>query len=503
MKDDTEYAGLWSGTLGEIYRYAAPPEGTLYAGLLDKNQSLRNLTVYYLKAAQHVMLDPVSVLLMRLYQDAGKAGAKEHTFEICASPTFRISVEAQGLIDYFEATQGGAHKVHFTRLDFKTVRPAAQKTLAYKLKTAESIDIPKSKVKIPEYHYASFDLTADTDANKKVHRLYMAAAFSLIKGRVGLIGAAYGYNIGAILVSGEGRILSYGLNIAYRGYFLHAELMAIYDYFRRTGNVTLPSSCRIYTTLKPCKMCAAYIVGRLPERPASFKVFHGHYDRGGPAQNTELDRLNQSQNAQISVRIGADGSKPLRSFVATEYDADDKAAHRHWEDAAAELSRTVQYNHQTQQGIVMQLVSKAPAEFPKITNSLLRKGHKYGGGSGGNENVRKALVHILEFLEAAGVLATGTLTSLLGDEPFWTEQVWREIDALLAGGSESKKRDRDADVAGPSAPNNDPSAASSTTALDPDELELGRQLKRWAPAPPPPGPSNAWPGVPGQQGEFQ
>jgi tRNA(Arg) A34 adenosine deaminase TadA len=490
MKDDAAMAEVWRNTLGSIYRDTKLLEGQLFAGLIDKDGKLRGSTVYRLIAAQHVMLDPVSVLLMCLHQKV-KTEVKNFTFAICAPPGFPISVEAMGLIEFFEATQDGQHKVHFTRLLFSTVKPLLFRTVkpnppktTYRLEAAELIQIQTTNRRIPTLLNA-FDLTA-AQPNEKVHRLYMAAAFALVNHRFKLT-SANGYNIGAILVSGKGQILSYGLNISNEQFFVHAELMAIYQYFRGTGKVTLPPDCRLYTTLKPCKMCAAYIVGRLPARPAGFKIFYGHRDNGEAASDTVLDRLNTSQRGpEVSVLIGSDGSKPLRSYVETEYVASQKEAHLHWGDAAYELSK-VQYS-QKERGIVIQLATKAPAEFPKITNSLLRKRHKYSDDLvGANANVRKALGHILDFLETLGVLAKGTPASLSIDQPL-TEEEWRDIEAFAeAEESKSKKRRKDLEEARPPAPDGDPQALPFV--LDPDEQALRRPLKR-----------QALPGLPGLPG---
>jgi tRNA(Arg) A34 adenosine deaminase TadA len=496
MKEDNANENAWRVTLGSIFGHnTAQLDGKLFAGLIGDDKKLLDLTVYYLIAAQQVMIDPVSLLLMNLYQMAGKARIGNFTFAICAPRAFPISIEAMGLIQFFEATQNGRDAVHFTRLDYNTVVPQATQTV-WTLKAAELTQIPKPiGDRIPDL-LVDFDLTENIPSNEKVHRLYMAAAFALVNQRFKVTGSA-GYDIGAILVSGRGQILSYGLNISREKFFVHAELMAIYEYFRRTGNVELPSDCRLYTTLKPCKMCAAYIVGRLPTRPAGFKIYHGHNDRGGPASNTELDRLNASQQApQVSVLIGSDGSKPLRSYVTTQYVADDKAAHRHWVDAAQELSK-IQYNSGTRQGIVVQLASKAPSEFPKIVNSLLRKGQKYKEGAGTNANVSKALVHIIAFLESLGVMTQGTLASLSIAE-ILTEEEWRQLDEAIAQAEEyeSKKARRELEEAGPSASNGD--LRAQPFVLDEDERDLGRQLKRYAL------PSSSGlpglPGLPGRQG---
>ena len=92
MKSDNTKAMQWRVTLGSIYRdNIGQLQGRLFGGLIDKNGALLDLTVFSLIAAQHVMLDPVSVLLMCLYQKVGKAQIADYTFALCVPAPFPIS----------------------------------------------------------------------------------------------------------------------------------------------------------------------------------------------------------------------------------------------------------------------------------------------------------------------------------------------------------------------------------------------------------------------------
>ena len=67
-----------------------------------------------------------------------------------------------------------------------------------------------------------------------------------------------GYNIGAVLVGQDGRILAKELNavIVNQDCTQHAEMRLIQGYIAKTKCFNL-RGCSVYTTLEPCKMCAA------------------------------------------------------------------------------------------------------------------------------------------------------------------------------------------------------------------------------------------------------
>jgi tRNA(Arg) A34 adenosine deaminase TadA len=449
MNDNAELECWWKARSLQVQGRTVP-NGKIFACAVDRDGTVCQNTIFHATVSKHGALDPVSIMLMRLAEKVGTANFKAYSFRFCVNPTFVLSDEAKGLIAYFETACFDYEKVHFTRLDFATLtvattttpqsfRVPAASAVTFKrvsrltLQPAQMVDVPWPRFQIPPLK-ESFDLTAESDQNRKVHRLYMAAAFALERSRKAHIDPG-GYNIAALLVSKEGQILSYGWNITTRGYFLHAELVAIFQYFRQTGEVLLPQGCRIYTTLKPCKMCAAYIVGRSPKRPAGFKVFHGHDDRGGPARMTDLDRLNSSQTMNssqtVSVRIGENRTKPLRSYNAVEYDIHHRGANVARANVAVHLSSSIQYDHKTGQGIVSQLRTQAPKEFPKITNSLLRKAQKYSTTGVHNHNVKKALIHVLEFLQVSGAVEQGTVLQLVDPLADFSEEEWNKLYKLM------------------------------------------------------------------------
>lgn len=93
--------------------------------------------------------------------------------------------------------------------------------------------------------------------------------------------------IAAVLASREGQLLAWGVSTNSRNRTQHAEYNLLRNYYDRTGQ-PLPQGARIYTTLKPCKMCAGAI-WTCAEDPLSLQVFYEEEDRGRNARSTILD----------------------------------------------------------------------------------------------------------------------------------------------------------------------------------------------------------------------
>lgn len=72
-----------------------------------------------------------------------------------------------------------------------------------------------------------------------------------------------GHNIACVIVDGNGRIIGWGRNHNATNATLHGEVMAILNYQLLDGG-PLPEGSRIYTTLKPCYMCAGTLVTAAP-----------------------------------------------------------------------------------------------------------------------------------------------------------------------------------------------------------------------------------------------
>lgn len=115
------------------------------------------------------------------------------------------------------------------------------------------------------------------DGFHTVHRLYMAAAYRVLRAMQATNGRE---GVAALLVDNTGKILAWGLkNPAHPA--LHAEFSAILAYGRR-----LPAGVRLYSTLKPCRMCAG-LVTTLSD--GGHRVFYGQDDPTTAAQDTFLD----------------------------------------------------------------------------------------------------------------------------------------------------------------------------------------------------------------------
>ena len=105
-----------------------------------------------------------------------------------------------------------------------------------------------------------------------LHRLYLMAALRIIflltpktvnLSRYNAIARNEGHNIAALLVSENGQVLAYGLNAALINNTYHAEVNMLQAYAR--SSQVLPKNALIYTTMKPCHMCAAMITQLLPD----------------------------------------------------------------------------------------------------------------------------------------------------------------------------------------------------------------------------------------------
>lgn len=104
----------------------------------------------------------------------------------------------------------------------------------------------------------------------------------------------YNRTIAAILTDHNGHILEYSPNQNSKNKTLHAELLMLQNYYRRTGQ-KIPAGSRVYVSLKPCLMCASAIL-QFAEQPDSIHVYYLEDDPGPKAQNTDLEK-NRQQTA--------------------------------------------------------------------------------------------------------------------------------------------------------------------------------------------------------------
>jgi len=136
----------------------------------------------------------------------------------------------------------------------------------------------------------------------KARRIYLLASFCLLK-KFGLMHKTrtQGHNIAAMLVSGEGEVLSWGVNT---GEFRHAEVNTIINYFRLNPAATrLPAKSVLFSTLKPCLMCSTLIQSTW-HSDGEPRVWYGMMDEGGSGSTTLLGEWsNEFKAADVELDV--------------------------------------------------------------------------------------------------------------------------------------------------------------------------------------------------------
>lgn len=99
----------------------------------------------------------------------------------------------------------------------------------------------------------------------------------------------YDRDIACLLVDKSEDILSYGVNSNSKNKTLHAEVNMIQRFFREQQK-KIPAGAQLYTTRKPCKMCAAMLQD-WSEDPTSLRIYYLEEDKS--SQNTVLDEVAQ------------------------------------------------------------------------------------------------------------------------------------------------------------------------------------------------------------------
>lgn len=88
------------------------------------------------------------------------------------------------------------------------------------------------------------DLSQQNDTYKKIHRLYLMAAFAVVSGKLSALSSksTEGHSIGAILVQKDGTIVAWSTSTNFRNKSQHAEVNLIQSYFARSGAKQLPEA---------------------------------------------------------------------------------------------------------------------------------------------------------------------------------------------------------------------------------------------------------------------
>ncbi|MDR0233709.1 MAG: tRNA adenosine(34) deaminase TadA [Zoogloeaceae bacterium] len=128
--------------------------------------------------------------------------------------------------------------------------------------------------------------------------------------------------VGAIVVR-AGEIVGRGFNspIGDQDPSAHAEIMALRDAGRRTGNYRLPD-CELFVTLEPCAMCAGAI---LQARIA--RVVYGARDPKTGAHGSILDLFAETRLNHQTIVIGGMLAEECGNLLQTFF-AERRARHR-------------------------------------------------------------------------------------------------------------------------------------------------------------------------------
>ncbi|MNJ91310.1 tRNA-specific adenosine deaminase [compost metagenome] len=99
----------------------------------------------------------------------------------------------------------------------------------------------------------------------------------------------YDRSIAAVLIGGDGKVLSYGLNSNSKNKTLHAEVNLLQRLYKEQRK-KIPPGARLFSTHKPCKMCAGMIY-HWCEEPLALEVWYGVEEQGGLSRQTVLDQF--------------------------------------------------------------------------------------------------------------------------------------------------------------------------------------------------------------------
>ena len=230
------------------------------------------------------------------------------------------------------------------------------------------------------------DITLETpstpgthDGFHTVHRLYMATAFRILRNKQNPGGRE---GVAALLVDNTGRILAWALkNPAHPA--LHAESSSILAYGDR-----LPADVRIYSTLKPCAMCAGWITTL---SGGGHLVYYGQNDATSAAAETFLDNVDSKL---LDGRRQVPGVRGIVPIYAGGRKADVTLAEML--DAAYRSSGSP---------IVFATSDEARTIYGRSDRMLWHKIQKYRDdtATGRNRNVWAALSYLTGFLNSIGV----------------------------------------------------------------------------------------------------
>ena len=273
---------------------------------------LNGREVFYATARPDALLSPVALLFMsgvHIRNDLGRVyrnyrhltDTDRGVIDLCAGNNFQDAGDrpTDRLRDIVEDVK----RSRFTHIRSSGLPNLLRGDFRLYGAAAPNVDVTRENPSNPNAH----------DGFHTVHRIYMATVFRILRSYQ-IAGSREG--VAALVVDGTtGAVLSWGVkNPAHP--MLHAEFSAILAHGDR-----LPANARIYSTLKPCKMCAGLIHDK---SRGNHRVFFGQSDPGNAAQNTALDadrsgRLLDGRRNVAGVRgivpIYHDGTRSNRSLA--------------------------------------------------------------------------------------------------------------------------------------------------------------------------------------------
>lgn len=137
-----------------------------------------------------------------------------------------------------------------------------------------------------------------TDPTQILHQVSKMAS-AVVRGEVL---HDYHRDIAAVLLGPKGECLSYGLNSNALNKTLHAEVNLVQRFFKNHG-IKIPEGSVLYSTHKPCKMCAG-MIHDWSEDPHQVQIYYRHHEDGGLSRATVLDKIGtQNQLGETASTI--------------------------------------------------------------------------------------------------------------------------------------------------------------------------------------------------------
>lgn len=103
----------------------------------------------------------------------------------------------------------------------------------------------------------------------------------------------YDRQIAALLIGPDKSLLGYGVNSNSKNKTLHAEVNLVQRLYRESG-LKIPAGAVLFSTHKPCKMCAG-IIHDWCEDPRQVQIYYQVEEKGQLSRSTVLDKLGTSE----------------------------------------------------------------------------------------------------------------------------------------------------------------------------------------------------------------